>query len=106
MCHSRGACLFQRNDQNTTSVGANHASVMSTCKLVNPLTKEECVLKQSSRRVSPQPVGGVGRAPEAQCHRRDDQAVVRASENVTVSSPTCRRPGQKKRPPEFVSSSV
>ena len=62
---------------------------------MNPLIKEE----------SPQPVGGVGRAPEEQNHRRDDQAVVRASENVTVSSPTRQKPGQEKRLPELVGSS-
>ena len=37
-------------------------------------------LKQSSRRVSPQPVGGVGRASEEQSHQRNDQAAVRASD--------------------------
>ena len=36
--------------------------------------------KQSSRRVSQQPVDGVGRAPEEQSHQRDDQAVVRAGD--------------------------
>ena len=54
--------------------------MVSTCKGVNPLTKEECVLKRSSRRVPPQPVGGVERAPEEQSHQRDGQVVVRASD--------------------------
>ena len=40
------------------------SSVMSGCKGVNPLTKEECVIKQSPQTVSQQPVGGVGRVPE------------------------------------------
>ena len=75
---------------------------MSTRQGVNPLTEEECVLKQSSRRVSPQPVGGVGRAPEEQSHQRDDQVVVRASENVTVSSLTRQKPGQEKRSTKLV----
>ena len=50
-------------------------------KGVNPLTtEEECVLKQSSRRVSPLPVGEVGRTTEEQSDQRDDQEVVRASD--------------------------
>ena len=56
------------------------SSVMSACKGVNPLTKEECVMKQSPQAVSQQPVGSAGRVPEEQSRQRDDQAVVRASD--------------------------
>ena len=52
-------------------------SVMSTLKGVNPLSKEEGVLRQSSQTVS-QPVSAVGQAPEEQIHQQDDQAIVRA----------------------------
>ena len=33
------------------------SSVMSACKGMNPLTKEQCVIKQSPQTVSQQPVG-------------------------------------------------
>ena len=62
---------------------------LSGCKGVNPLTKEECVIKQSPQTVSQQPVGGVGRVPE-----ETNQAVVRASDSEQSQkdmSCTCER---------------
>ena len=76
-------------------------------KLVDPLPKEECVLKQKSQTVS-QAASTVGQAPEVLSRQRVDQTAVRkpATANATVSSPTCRKPGQEKRSPKLVRSSV
>ena len=56
--------MFLREDQKTTSVGANHAGVGGQAH-------GECRSNQSGR---------VRGAPEEQCHQRDDQSVVRASD--------------------------
>ena len=76
-------------------------------KLVDPLPKEEWVLKQKSQTVS-QAASTVGQAPEVLSRQRVDQTAVRkqATANATVSSPTCRKPGQEKRSPKLVRSSV
>ena len=47
--------------------------MVSARKGVNPLSKEECILKRSSQTVLQQPVSTVGRAPET---------VVRASDGA------------------------
>ena len=106
--HSRGACLFPRDDQRCEPRWYPRVEVEEESSGVNAQRREHthqggvCPQaklmrnwKPSSRRVSQQPVGRVGRAPEEQSHRRDDQAVVRASENVTVSSPRRHKPGQR-----------
>ena len=76
---SRQSCLRSSLTTSPDVSQVNRHSVMSTRKGVNPPSKEEGVLKQSSRTMS-QPASTAGQAPEEQSHQQDDQTVVRPND--------------------------
>ena len=62
---------------------------------------------EPTKEESPQPVSNVGRAPEVQNHRRDDQAVVRASDSERDRvEPYMSEAWTGEAPTELVGSSV